>query len=189
MKKKLSKLAATALSVLMCTSLLAGCSKNNDTPTDDTPANGESSVTQADNSANANSVSAGANTTPLCGGRFITGVFSTPEEGVYYTRTDVGGAYYRTPETGKWTSMNYWVTADDRGLLGIDGLAFDPQSPNKVYLLAGTEYFSNGRTAVLISDDYGENITVVDVTDKIKVHGNGMGRGNGERIPEAPTAA
>ena len=47
MKKKLSKLAATALSVLMCTSLLAGCSKNNDTPTDDTPANGESSVTAA----------------------------------------------------------------------------------------------------------------------------------------------
>ena len=60
MKKKLSKLAATALSVLMCTSLLAGCSKNNDTPTDDTPANGESSVTQADNSANANSVSGAA---------------------------------------------------------------------------------------------------------------------------------
>ena len=194
MKKKLSKLAATALSVLMCTSLLAGCSKNNDTPTDDTPANGESSVTQADNSANANSVSAGAYINPdwnygqvaISGGGFITGVFSTPEEGVYYTRTDVGGAYYRTPETGKWTSMNYWVTADDRGLLGIDGLAFDPQSPNKVYLLAGTEYFSNGRTAVLISDDYGENITVVDVTDKIKVHGNGMGRGNGERIAVDP---
>lgn len=195
MNKKLSKFAAAAVSVLISTSLLAGCSKNNDTPQNDTSADGGNSVTQADNSAKADSVSAGAYINPdwnygqvaISGGGFITGVFSTPEEGVYYTRTDVGGAYYRTPQTdGKWRSMNYWVTADDRGLLGIDGLAFDPQSPNRVFLLAGTDYFSNGKTAVLISDDYGENITVVDVTDKIKVHGNGMGRGNGERIAVDP---
>lgn len=184
MTKKISKLAALAMTAAMCLSVFTGCKKNTDTPAETTAAaaSGEASAA-SDAAVNSDwtygQVSAG-------GGGFITGVFSTPEENVYYTRTDVGGAYYRTPETGMWKSMNYWVTADDRGLLGIDGLAYDPQSPNKVYLLAGTEYFSNGKTCIIKSDDYGEHVEVIDVTDKIKVHGNGMGRGNGERIAVDP---
>lgn len=193
----MKKFTAAMLSALMCVSLVTGCAKDNGGTA---PEESGSSADPAGISENANAsgvplVSDGAYINPdwsygqvaISGGGFITGVFSTPEQGVYYTRTDVGGAYYRTPDTnGKWVSMNYWVTADDRGLLGCDGLAFDPQSPNRVFLLLGTEYFSNGKTAVAISDDYGKNIRIVDVTDKIKVHGNGMGRGNGERIAVDP---
>ena len=40
--------------------------------------------------------------------------------------------------------MSYDISEEDRGLLGIDGLAFGEKDPNKVYMLAGTEYFSNG---------------------------------------------
>lgn len=188
------KIISAGLAAMMCVSLAAGCAKNNggDPNASD---NGDTANANENNSANnAGTVSDGAYINPdwsygqvaIGGGGFITGVFAAPEKDVYYTRTDVGGAYYRTSETGKWTSMNYWVTSDDKGLLGIDGLAFDPQSPNRVFLLAGTEYFSNGKTAILISDDYGKNMTVIDVTDKIKVHGNGMGRGNGERIAVDP---
>lgn len=194
---KLKKITAAVLSVLMCVSMVSGCAKENG-GTAPEESSGSADNAAAGGNANTSSVplvSDGAYINPdwsygqvaISGGGFITGVFAAPEQGVYYTRTDVGGAYYRTPETdGKWVSMNYWVTADDRGLLGCDGLAFDPQSPNRVFLLLGTEYFSNGKTVVAISDDYGKNIRIVDVTDKIKVHGNGMGRGNGERIAVDP---
>jgi len=42
------------------------------------------------------------------GGGFVTGVFSTCEEGVYYARTDVGGAYRWDNEKQAWKSLNYW---------------------------------------------------------------------------------
>lgn len=202
MTLKPSKIMAATLSVMMFASLLTGCGKT------DGNSGGEAAggQTSADASQTAGGSDSGTDTSSAVdmtggfinadwtygqvsvgGGGFVTGVFSTPEKDVWYARTDVGGAYYRTPETGgKWASMNYWVSADDRGLLGVDGLAFDPQAPNKVYMLLGTEYFSDGRTVVAISEDYGKSIKTVDVTDMIKVHGNGMGRGNGERIAVDP---
>lgn len=191
----MKKFTAAALAALMCVSLVSGCSKNDGGSAPAENGGGETPISENAAASGVPLVSDGAYINPdwsygqvaVSGGGFITGVFAAPEQDVYYTKTDVGGAYYRTPETGgKWVSMNYWVTADDRGLLGCDGLAFDPQSPNRVFLLLGTEYFSNGKTCVAISDDYGKNIRLVDVTEKIKVHGNGMGRGNGERIAVDP---
>ncbi len=120
------------------------------------------------------------------GGGFVTGVFSTCEEGVYYARTDVGGAYRWDNSEKKWKSLSYWVSDEDKGLLGIDGLAVDPNDASKLYLLAGTSYFSAGKTALLKSGDYGEHFEVIELTDMITVHGNGMGRGNGERIAIDP---
>lgn len=193
MNNKLSKFAAAALSALVCVSMLTGCNKDGNEKEDGSSAPPTASESSGEAPAAGSPVTAdfiNADWTygqvAVGGGGFVSGVFSTPEKGVYYARTDVGGAYYRTPETGKWTSMNCWVSSDDRGLLGVDGLAFDPQSPNRVFLLLGTEYFSNGKTVIAISDDYGKNLRLVDVTDKIKVHGNGMGRGNGERIAVDP---
>ena len=191
---KIKKITSAALAALMCVSMISGCSK--ESGTDGTQTTDGGSGAQVSESADkAGTVGDGAYINPdwsygqvaIGGGGFVTGVFAAPEQDVYYAKTDVGGVYYRTSETnGKWVSMNYWVTADDRGLLGCDGLAFDPQSPNRVFMLLGTEYFSNGKTVVAVSEDYGKNITIVDVTDKIKVHGNGMGRGNGERIAVDP---
>ena len=120
------------------------------------------------------------------GGGFVSGVFATKENGLYYARTDVGGAYRYNSETAKWESMSYDISEEDRGLLGISALAFAENEPNKVYLLAGTSYFSNGMTCLLISNDYGNNFERVDLTEMIKVDGNGMGRGNGERLAVDP---
>ncbi|MBQ9120620.1 MAG: hypothetical protein IJY09_11310 [Lachnospiraceae bacterium] len=120
------------------------------------------------------------------GGGFVTGVFATCEENVYYSRTDVGGAYRWDESAQAWKSLNYWVSEADVGYLGIHGLAVDPNNAANVYLLAGTEYFSDGRTALLKSSDYGETFTVVDLSNMIRVHGNAMGRGNGERIAVDP---
>lgn len=120
------------------------------------------------------------------GGGFVTGVFSTSEENLYYARTDVGGAYRWDDARGMWVSLSYSISEADRGLLGIDGLAVDPNAPNKIYLLAGTSYLSDGKTAILSSEDYGQTFEEVTVTDMITVHGNGTGRQNGERIAVDP---
>lgn len=177
----LKKIGSATVSVCMAFGVLTGCG-----------ADKETADKTADNTAAANSAQVSINTdwsygqVEIGGGGFVTGVFSTCEENVYYARTDVGGAYRWDEAEQHWKSLSYWVSDDDKGLLGIDGLAVDPNDASKLYLLAGTEYFSGGKTAVLVSDDYGETFDVVDVTDKIKAHGNGMGRGNGERIAVDP---
>lgn len=121
------------------------------------------------------------------GGGFVTGLISAPtEKNLFFARTDVGGAYRWVEETKSWKSLHYGVSAADKGLLSIDGLAVDPSSPNKVYMVAGCEYFSNNKTVIYISEDYGDTLRQVDVSDLIRVHGNGMGRQNGERIAVDP---
>ncbi|MDE6593154.1 MAG: hypothetical protein K2K57_08855 [Oscillospiraceae bacterium] len=122
----------------------------------------------------------------ISGGGFVTGIINTCEPGLFYARTDVGGAYRWDKDKDMWISLSYSVSDDDKGLLGIDGIAVDPNDAASVYMIAGTEYFSGGKTCVFVSHDYGEHFDVVDVTDMIKVHGNGMGRGNGERIAVDP---
>jgi photosystem II stability/assembly factor-like uncharacterized protein len=79
-----------------------------------------------------------------------------------------------------------WVSDKDTGLLGIESLAIDPSSPNKLYMSAGIAYLNGGASAILKSDDYGQTFKRVDVTSQFKIHGNGMGRGNGEKLQVDP---
>ncbi len=186
---KLKRITALLLAgiVTICT---AGCSDNTSSGTS-TDTSSQSSV----QSGSENSIP-DENTTPTAsfefsqvamgGGGFVSGVFATSENGLYYARTDVGGAYRYDSEKEKWVSLSYDISEEDRGLLGIDGLAFGQSDPSRLYLLAGTEYFSNGMTCLLISNDYGDTFERVDLTEMIKAHGNGMGRGNGERIAVDP---
>lgn len=182
LKKKIS----VVMAAVMCLTCLAGC--NSDTAATD-------STTAADAQLPAGEVtgelSGGVDgwtygQVAMGGGGFVTGVFSTCEENVYYARTDVGGAYRWNEQDKQWKSLNYWVSPEDVGLLGISAIAVDPENAAKVYMLAGTEYFSGGKTCILISENYGESFDVVELTDMIKVHGNGMGRGNGERLAIDP---
>ena len=160
--------------------MLTACDKQNDTPSEETTLPSESAI-QLDSSTDWT-----YGQVAIGGGGFVTGVVGTCEENVYYARTDVGGAYRWDESEQIWQSMNYWVSEEDKGYLGILGLAVDPNDAAKVYLLAGTEYFSDGRTALLKSIDYGKTFKVIELTDQIKVHGNSMGRGNGERIAVDP---
>ncbi len=123
---------------------------------------------------------------PVGGGGFVTGVFATNEEGLYYARTDVGGAYRYNSATGRWESISQWVAEDERGYTGVDGLAIDPTNAGTIYLTCAISYFENGRSVIMKSTDYGESFDVINVDDLVKFHGNGMGRGNGERIAVDP---
>ena len=79
-----------------------------------------------------------------------------------------------------------WLSIDQVGYFGVESLAIDPQNNNVVYLLVGTSYFNNGKTAILKSTNKGNTFTEIEVTSKFKAHGNGMGRSNGERLAVDP---
>jgi photosystem II stability/assembly factor-like uncharacterized protein len=121
------------------------------------------------------------------GAGYVTGIItSAHEEGLIYARTDVGGAYRWKPEDESWIPLTDWIPEAQVGLMGIESLAIDPQNPNRMYMLAGTSYWSGGYTAILRSDDYGETFDVINVSNQFRAHGNGIGRQNGERLAVDP---
>ncbi|MDQ1919197.1 exo-alpha-sialidase [Massilia pseudoviolaceinigra] len=121
------------------------------------------------------------------GAGFVSGVVaSKSERGVVFVRTDVGGAYRYDNQNQRWVALTDWLSESDTGLMGVESLAIDPRNAANVYMLAGTDYFSSGKTAILRSTDYGKTFKITDVTSRFKTHGNGMGRSNGERLQVDP---
>lgn len=123
---------------------------------------------------------------PIGGGGFVTGIITHKTSGDRYCRTDIGGAYRWDAANNKWIQLMDWLNESENGFIGVDALALDPQNANNVYMLCGTSYINNGRTAILKSTDKGNTFTYTDVTAKFKTHGNGEGRGNGERLAVDP---
>jgi xyloglucan-specific exo-beta-1,4-glucanase len=123
---------------------------------------------------------------PIGGGGFVTGIVTHKTTGDRYCRTDVGGAYRWDAANNKWVQLMDWVNESELGFTGVEALALDPQNANNVYMLCGTSYINGGRTAILKSTDKGNTFTYTDVTSKFKAHGNGSGRGNGERLAVDP---
>ena len=123
---------------------------------------------------------------PVGGGGFVTGIVTHKTSGDRYCRTDVGGAYRWDAANNKWIQLLDWLNESENGFIGVEALALDPQNANNVYMLCGTSYINGGRTAILKSTDKGNTFTYTDVTAKFKAHGNGYGRGNGERLAVDP---
>ncbi len=121
------------------------------------------------------------------GGGFVDGVLASPSvEGLFYARTDVGGAYRWNAENEVWIPLLDFISQKDVGLYGIESFALDPTNPGRLYLLAGTTYFSEGKTVIFRSEDYGASFETVDVTSQFHAHGNGMGRQTGEKLAVDP---
>ena len=120
------------------------------------------------------------------GGGFVSGLaFHPREKGLYYARTDVGGAYRWDDAAKRWVSLTDWIEAKDENLLGIDSLAVDPSDAGRVYLAAGTYTTPQaGQAAVLRSADRGKHFERADLP--FKLGGNELGRGNGERLAVDP---
>ncbi|MBV6325075.1 GDSL-type esterase/lipase family protein [Duganella violaceipulchra] len=121
------------------------------------------------------------------GSGFVSGIVtSKTERGLVYLRTDVGGAYRWDGAGRRWIPLLDWVSDQETGLLGVESIAIDPGAPGRVYLSAGISYLNGGASAILKSNDYGRSFTRIDVSKQFKVHGNGMGRGNGEKLQVDP---
>lgn len=118
----------------------------------------------------------------ISGGGFVSGLVAG--KSAIYCRTDVGGAYRL--ENGRWKQLMGFVSEEDRGFLSVEAMAVDPEDDNILYLLCGCNYFSSARTAIFRSEDGGNTFTEYDVSDYIRVHGNGYGRHQGERVAIDP---
>lgn len=119
------------------------------------------------------------------GGGFVSAVIFHPtEKNVLYARTDVGGIYRYNFDASRWIPLMDWISENDKGLYGTEAFALDPKDPKRIYVLAGTGYFSDGRTAVLRSEDYGTTWDTSYV--EMLAHGNGMGRQTGEKLAVDP---
>lgn len=121
------------------------------------------------------------------GGGFVSGIItSKTEKNVIYARTDVGGAYRWQESSRSWIALTDWLGPNDMGLFGIDAIALDPSTPGRLYMLAGTDYWNQGKTMIMRSDNYGDSFDTINVTALFKTHGNGYGRQNGERLAVDP---
>ncbi len=119
------------------------------------------------------------------GGGFMSAILPSPyQKDLIYARTDVGGIYRWDVKSQAWAPLMDFVSENDRGLYGTEAFALDPNDPAKIYVLAGTGYFSRGRTAVFRSSDYGETWDTSYV--EMLAHGNGMGRQTGEKLAVDP---
>ena len=109
LKKSIAAFAAAA----MCFAVLTGCNDKTSEPDVTDSAVSESSET-AEASAMVNTEWSYGQVA-IGGGGFVTGVYSTCEENVYYAKTDVGGAYVWSEDEQMWKSLSYWVSDEDRG--------------------------------------------------------------------------
>ncbi|MBV5316104.1 MAG: T9SS type A sorting domain-containing protein [Prolixibacteraceae bacterium] len=121
------------------------------------------------------------------GGGYVTSVVGCPTEpNLFYAKTDVGGIFRWQEDTKSWKPLFGWVANNQTSYLGAEALAIDPQSPNKIYALVGTDYWDGGKSAILRSEDYGETFKITDVTSLFKAHGNGSDRQKGETLVVDP---
>ncbi len=118
------------------------------------------------------------------GGGFVSGIVTG--KAVMYARTDVGGAYKYNYDTECWEQLFGFINEADRGLLSVDAMAVDPTDDNTVYFLCGCAYFSAEKTVIFKTTDGGKTFKEIDVTNLIKVMGNGDGRQCGESIAVDP---
>ena len=128
------------------------------------------------------------NALPFGGAGFVSGIITCPQqEGLVYARTDVGGAYRWNPDKEEWTPISDFLPENKAGLMGVESMAIDPSSPNKVYMYCGTSYWNSGLSAILCSEDYGDTFTqLATVTSQFPAHGNDYGRQSGERLAVCP---
>lgn len=127
------------------------------------------------------------NNVAIGGGGFVSGIItSKTKQDLMYARTDVGGAYRWDATNSAWIPLLDWTSEDQLGYQGVESIAIDPVETNKVYMLVGTSYFNNGKTAILRSSDYGNTFAITDVSSQFKAHGNGMGRQTGEKLQVDP---
>jgi len=129
----------------------------------------------------------GWQTIPLQGGGFVDGFLYHPKKaGILYARTDVGGMYRYDYGHARWLPLMDGFGKEDWDCFGIMTMAVDPQKPERLYATCGL-YLSDRVPdgAVVRSEDMGATWKITRLPG-IKLGGNAMGRGTGERLQVDP---
>ena len=122
-------------------------------------------------------------------GGVMTGILLHPtQQGLMYTRGNVGGAYLRNTANPTWLPLTDWISglAPEWNLMYIESIAVDPTDVNRLYLAAGSYLWpGNPNGAVLVSDDQGSSFQTVNMP--FQMGGNDdHGQQTGERLAVNP---
>jgi photosystem II stability/assembly factor-like uncharacterized protein len=89
------------------------------------------------------------------GGGYVTGIIIHPKnKDIMYIRTDVGGAYSWDAKKEQWIQMLDWIGPNQANLIGVDGMAIDPNDSDRIYLALGKNI--TGAGGVYRSEDRGK---------------------------------
>jgi len=122
-------------------------------------------------------------------GGTMTGLYMHPaQQGLMYTRANVGGAYLRNASNPVWLPLTDWLNGLSPGwsLMYIEGIAVDPTDVKRLYLAGGAYLepgFPNG--ALMISDDLGNSFQTVRLPFRMGANDD-YGQQGGERLAVNP---
>ena len=126
------------------------------------------------------------NNVRIVAGGYVDGIIAHPkQQGLFYARTDVGGAYRWNAASNKWVALNDWTAPSNQSWTGVESIAVDPRDPNMLFMVTGLYVKSwAGNGAVLVSSDQGKSFTAHPLS--FRVGGNEDGRNAGERLQVDP---
>jgi hypothetical protein len=105
------------------------------------------------------------------------------QAGLFYAKTDVGGAYRYDASIATWTPLTDWLAPSVGYAKGIDSLALDPRDASKVYLMGGGGY-NSGPAIFMASSNQGRNFSSLPMP--FSVGSNSSGRQTGEKLQVDP---
>ena len=118
------------------------------------------------------------------GSGYVTGMIAHPlQRGLFYNRTDVGGAYRYNAANSTWIPLNDWTPPEQSHLYGIDTIAIDPNNASKLYMVAGFS-FDSGNAVFMSSQNQGATFKQVQLP--FSAGANQIGRQVGERLQVDP---
>ncbi|MQA18492.1 carbohydrate-binding protein [Rugamonas sp. FT103W] len=123
----------------------------------------------------------------MVGGGYVDGIIAHPaQRGLFYARTDVGGAYRYDATTGTWAPLNDWTPSANNNWMGIDSIAIDPGNPKMLYMSVGAYDGWPGvpAGAILVSANQGASFTAHPMP--FPMGANNTGRDAGERLQVDP---
>jgi hypothetical protein len=123
----------------------------------------------------------------IVGGGYVDGIIAHPkQQGLFYARTDVGGAYRYNSATATWVPLNDWTPSANNDWMGVDSIAVDPNNANMLYMSVGAYDSWQGvpAGAMLVSSNQGASFTVHQMP--FPMGSNNTGRDAGERLQVDP---
>lgn len=123
----------------------------------------------------------------IVGGGYVPGIIAHPgQQGLFYAKTDVGGAYRYNSATGTWIQLNDWTPSANGNWMGVDSIAVDPNNVNMLFMTVGAydTYSWAPAGAVLVSSNQGASFTVHQMP--FPMGANTRGRDAGERLQVDP---
>jgi xyloglucan-specific exo-beta-1,4-glucanase len=118
---------------------------------------------------------------------WVTGITAHPKQkGLFYIRTDVGGAYRWDSAKTSWVPLNDSIPFSQRNYYGGEAVGLDPNDANVVYY-AGGAWLHGGNGTIMKSTDQGATWKKLPID--VPMGGNQERRWAGDRLAVSPSNA